>query len=150
MDVNSQTDNRQEANTNLAAFRKDFFNKFNHYYGVNWFHEEFKKAWNVDIYAYPFNKEEGHAVIEKDNMEILLLKMEKLDDSEEVLREFLELDHFSLIKDNMSEKKWYHSVYKEFKSMIKPSEEYINKLYSTSYMKHFYSNEEQKYYKNNI
>ncbi|GGF26143.1 hypothetical protein GCM10010954_26410 [Halobacillus andaensis] len=142
MDINSSTDNRQESNTNLQAFRNDFFNKFNHHYGVNWFDDEFKKTWGIDIYEYPFHKEEGYTVIEKGNVEVLLLKMEKLNDSEEVIRDFLEMEEFTLKNENMGDKKWYQSVYREFKQNIEPSEEYLDDLYRSKYMDHFYTKEE--------
>ncbi|WP_431800859.1 putative capsular polysaccharide synthesis family protein [Halobacillus andaensis] len=147
MDINSTTDNRQEANTNLQAFRNDFFQKFNHHYGINWFDNEFKRTWHIDVYNYPFHKEEGYTVIEKGNVEVLLLTMEKLNEAEQIIRGFLDMEEFTLTNENMGEQKWYQSVYKEFKQKIQPSEEYLNALYDSKYMKHFYTNDEVETFK---
>lgn len=148
MDINSSTDNRVEANTNTEAFRKDFFTKFNHEYGVKWFDEEFKRAWKINVYDYPFNQEEGYTIIKKGNLEILLLKMEKLNELEEVIGNFVEKDSFALKSENMGGKKWYHSFYKEFKNNMTFSREYIYKLYNTKFMKHFYSEQERAEFRN--
>ncbi|WP_187254498.1 putative capsular polysaccharide synthesis family protein [Alkalicoccus halolimnae] len=146
MDINKHKDNRREENTNMEAFRNDFFKKFNHTYGVNWFHEEFQRAWGVNIYEYPFNREEGHTVIREGNLEILLLKMERLNDSETVIADFLDLPEFELKNDNMGSKKWYHAVYKEFKEKLHPKREYLHQLYESDYMSHFYTDDEKASY----
>ncbi len=147
MDINKFTDNRKESNTNLPSFRQDFYDKFNHQYGINWFDHEFKRAWGVDVYDYPFNQDQGYSIIKKGNMEILVLQMEKLDHSEEVIRDFLELEEFELKRENTGNKKWYHSVYKEFKQGLYPEDNYIENLYNSKFMQHFYHNEDIEAYR---
>lgn len=146
MEINKYQDNRREANTNMEALRRDFFRKFNHTYGIHWFQQEFQRAWGVNIYDYPFHQEEGHTVIQKDNMDILLLKMEKLNDAEDVIADFLELPSFSLKNENMGDKKWYHAVYKEFKAGMEPDQQYLEQLHASDFMNHFYTQAEKEAY----
>ena len=45
-----------------------------------WFNVELKEPLGLDIYQYEFDKMRGYQIIEKDNIELLLIKLEKLDE----------------------------------------------------------------------
>ncbi|PRO65336.1 putative capsular polysaccharide synthesis family protein [Alkalicoccus urumqiensis] len=144
MGMNKYQDNRQEDAVNIEAFRRDFYKRFNHLYGNRWFDQEFARIWDVNVYAYPFDQEKGYTRIQSGNKDILLVQMEKLNDLEQVLADFLGEEDLTLTQANSGSKKWYHAVYKEFKQKADPSKEYVDQLYDTKYMNHFYSKEDQE------
>ncbi|OEF99782.1 hypothetical protein BHF71_00985 [Vulcanibacillus modesticaldus] len=141
-------DNRYEENVNNEMIYKMYIDKFNHEYGVDWFDKELKRAFNIDIYDYNFDKEKGFSIIKKDNINLLVIKMEKLNELEKQIGDFLEIEDFKLKNVNISSKKWYADLYKDFKKKFSPSEEYIDTLYNSRYMKHFYSEEEINHFRN--
>ena len=47
-----------------------------------------------------------------------------------------------IVNENESKNKEYSEIYNEFRSSIDIPIDYINKLYDSKYMKHFYSNYE--------
>lgn len=115
---------------------------------INWFDFAVKKSIGIDVYQYPFNKEKGYTIIKEGKYEILLLKMEKMSQCEKEIGQFLGLDDFKLINSNIGNNKWYQPVYEKFKNEFVPNEEYLNKLFDSKYVRHFYSEEEIKQYRN--
>lgn len=110
-----------------------------------WFNKELKAVFDMDVYDYSFDQENGYTIIEKNNISVLVLKLEKLDNLEPVVRNFLQAEDFELINGNENTSKPYQYMYKEFKRNIKLPQSYINRYYKGNpYMDHFYSKEEQE------
>ena len=93
---------------------KSFVNKMESYnintgFSVTWFDLEFKKALNIDIYKYPFDKGQGYQIIKKNNLEILIIKVEKLNSCFQDAISTLLGDEFKsqIINANITEKKEY-------------------------------------------
>ena len=108
--------------------------------GVKWFDREFLPTTGVNIYDYPFNTEHGYTEIHTEDYDILVLQLEQLNENMAIIQRFLGLSEpFELMNRNMSSKKWYHLLYKEFKAAYKPPGQFIDALYSSTFMTHFYS-----------
>ena len=116
-----------------------FEEQINHEAPLTWFEEEFNYVLNLDVYQYPFDQEKGYSTIKKGNLEVLILKLEKLNSSESVIENFLNLKSFRILSANMSKNYWYADLYKDFKKVYKPSQKYLDKMYQSRYCKHFYS-----------
>lgn len=115
----------------------------------SWFDYEIKALFGVDVYEYPFDREKGYAIIEQDNIRILIYKCEKLSQLGKVVGEFLDDPRFSLNNANQGEKKVYSYVYREFKEKIKLSRQYFDYYYANnSRLKHFYTDSEIEQFKN--
>ncbi len=134
----------------LDYFIKDYFNKFNHEFSINWFDDEFKKFTELDIYKYKFDKKKGYQIISAGNIDLLLIKLEKLNEMSDVIANFIGVDKFEIINENISTDKWYNSVYKDFKNAIEFDNDYINKMYDSKLAKHFYSDVEIENFKNKL
>lgn len=148
MEISKNRDTTSAEKINIENFINDFHKNFNHEHGVNWFDNHFKKSFGIDIYKYPFNKEEGYQIIEKKNLNILVLKLEKLNKLENIIGQFIHETNFSLDNSNQGNKKWYGSIYNKFKKEIVFPEKFINELYSSKFMKHFYTDNEISVFKN--
>ncbi len=109
-----------------------------------WFDEQLKSVFQIDVFRYPFDTEKGYTIIKEGNIELLLMKMEKLNDLEKVIGEFLDIDSFHVRNANVGNQKTYRFALKEYKKTFSLSEKELNDLYRKSdYMKHFYSEQER-------
>ena len=90
-----------------------------------------------------FPVDKGYKLYRDDHADLLLIRLEDLDRcAETAFKEFLDIDGFTLIRTNVASEKIYAPLYKEFKSRIRLSEDYINRMYDSKYARHFYSDEE--------
>jgi len=131
-------DNRFENIENLY----DAFDKvFDHNYALSWFDKEIKRFTNIDIYNYSFDKNAGCTRIQNDKYDILIIKLEHMEDNWKVIEEFVGKE-IKLINANVSTNKWYHGVYRDFIKSYRPSQNYLELLYTSKLMKHFYTDED--------
>jgi hypothetical protein len=65
-----------------------------------------------------------------------------------VIEEYLGVNGLEWKNENIGEKKEYAAIYREFKSRIKLSEQYVDEMISSKYCRHFYSQEEIDLMKN--
>lgn len=89
----------------LDEIEKQFYAIPNMEDEFEWYLKEFKDILNINIYEYPFNKEQGYSIIEKDGISLLLLKTESLNDLGFVIGRFLGLEKFELTGKNIAKRK---------------------------------------------
>ena len=63
---------------------------------------------------------------------------------EKVIREFLDIENFTLIRSNSAKNKAYFRTYHDFLQTIKLPKAYIEILCNSKYTRHFYSDKEIK------
>lgn len=120
-----------------------FFDKFHHKYPLIWFDIELLQVTGVDIFEHQFNKENGTLAITQKEFEILILKTELNNNEKElVIKDFLSLNEFKLNNHNVTEEKKVSRQYLSFIDEIKFSEQFLKKIYSSAYMKYFYTQDE--------
>lgn len=109
----------------------------------DWFDLEIKDCTGIDIFEYPFDKEKGYSIIRKKNIEILVLKSEKLNDLETVIAEFVEIHNFHLCNANFTSDTSSGEIYKEAKNEICVPDYLLDFYYENNpRVKHFYTDEE--------
>lgn len=110
-----------------------------------WYRQEIEQVLDINIYDYPFDRELGYSIIEKDGILLLLLKMEKLGSLEKVIGDFLGIKGFKLINANVADEKKYRYAYKNYLENVKIPLEFFEHYYNGNlYMDHFYTEEEKK------
>lgn len=107
-----------------------------------WFDEELKAVTGIDVYEYPFDRERGCELIKEDGIEILLLKMEQMDENEEVIGEFVGKPGLRLRNDNVGSQRKYRYIYEVLKKKISLPEDLVKEQYNSRRFKHFYTEEE--------
>ncbi len=114
-------------------------------YQLIWFDTEMKAILGIDVFEHPFDKEGGYSIIKQDNIELLLLKVERLSKLEPVIGEFVGAPHFRLLRANEADDTPLKYLYKNVKDNIKIPEETLTELYkkSNTFMDHFYTEEEK-------
>lgn len=116
---------------------------------LNWFAIELESIFGINVYEYDFDKKAGYTVIRKDNIECLIIKLEKLNQCLEYIKSFLDLEeNIELYKSNVAEEKKYKYIYKKIKKQLKIPNDLIERYYNKKQLKHFYTNEEINYFKN--
>lgn len=111
----------------------------------DWFNQEIKEILDIDIYQHDFDKNKGYQFIYQDNIELLLIKTEKLNDCQEVIGKFVGADNFKLVNKNVGNQKPYKFVYEAIKKSFRIPEHIINFYYKgNKAMDHFYTSEEKE------
>lgn len=117
-----------------------------------WFHEELEKATGIDIYQYNFDKEAGYGIVREENIEILILVMEKMNQNVNVIRDFVggdKMQNFSLLRQNVGSEKNYRYLYENIMESLKIPTHVLNGYYrDNEELKHFYTDEDMELFYN--
>ena len=111
-----------------------------HFETANWFDENFKKNLDFDVYDYTFDIQKGFAVYDDRFLIIRFEDMRRV--GEKSIGDFTGIDNFYFV-DNINDgfHKWYSEKYIAFLKEPVP-DWYINMMYDTKLMRHFYSKDE--------
>ncbi len=110
-----------------------------------WFDKELKALTNIDIFQYPFDKENGYLWIKEGKVQILVLKTEMLDENESIIGEFVGKSNLKIVRDNIGNEKHYKYIYQELKQQFRLPKKIVEELYvNNRYLDHFYTLEEKK------
>lgn len=125
-----------------------FIEKFDHETPLIFFDQQIKSVLGIDIFSYEFPKSKGYMIYKEKQFELLLIRLENLIDcAEAAFREFLSIDGFVAKNTNVGNEKIYAPLYEKFKSTIILPSWYINDMYSSKFVQHFYSGEEIRKFK---
>lgn len=95
-----------------------------------------------DLSAHPFNQQLGYSIIKDGNLEIFTFQLEKLNLLAPIMSDWLNSPFDNFILSNPSSNKWLANSYNIAKSSLRIHPDYLEKLYSSSWIKHFYSIED--------
>lgn len=129
---------------NMEKIIEVFFKEFPyHRWNLNWFDNEVKSVFGIDVLSGYFDKKKGFKIYKEKNVDLLVIKLEFLKSSAKVaFKEFMDIEDFSLISKNVAENKRYRDVYKKFIESIVFPKNYVEELLSHKYTKQFYSENE--------
>jgi hypothetical protein len=106
---------------------------------LEWFDKEINKTFGINIYEHKFNKSKGYQIISKKNIEIFIFRLDKLNNLENELGDFLANKKFKLHSHNILENNLnYRKIKKSYKF---DSSDFENAL-SSNYMKHFFDKQD--------
>ncbi|MFW6009612.1 MAG: putative capsular polysaccharide synthesis family protein [archaeon] len=121
------------------------------YDAINWFDKEFFEFTGIDIYSQEFDFENKKELISRNNIDVLILRLEDLKSDKEIimnnLKEFTGEPIFELINRNRTKNKSCKNIYKETLDLITFPDEFVDKMYDSKYCKHFYRQTEIKNFK---
>ena len=113
-----------------------------------WFDWELKNVLGIDVFKHDFNKKLGYQIISNEIADVLVFKFENFKNIlKSCLESFLHREINMLIGDNMSTNKSYWDVYNAVRVSLKFPSQFINKMYNTKYVKHFYCRKEVEKFK---
>lgn len=114
----------------------------------DFFDQQLKHFFGIDVYQYPFDKEKGYFVYDFGRIHIMVYQLEKLDVLQSEVGDFLGIDNFTLKRGNVGSEKWYSEYYKNVCGKIQFDDGYLEDCYTGKYMKHFYSEDDIAMFKN--
>jgi hypothetical protein len=129
----------------VAAVRDAFFRAFPfHDLPLTWFSTDLGPFANVDPFATPFPHERGYQIVRTGSADVLVLRTEDLARcARPALAEFLGIDVGSLARENDACNAWYHPAYEALRSALRPPDQYLDRMYESTYARHFYSEAER-------
>jgi hypothetical protein len=109
-------------------------------YVCTWFDKEIGKAFNIDVYSHPFDHKLGFSIVRNGNCELLILRLENLDENfNRAVKLFLNSDRsFKIFKNNIGIEKEHSNSYKFVADNMRISKDACIKVYSSKFVKHFY------------
>lgn len=108
-----------------------------------WFDVEFKAVTGVDVYEYPFDVEKGYGIIEKDNLQIMIVTVEQMANLLDEIAKFVGVEHLELTRSNEGDSKVTYYAYQELRKNIRFDEADFAHYYHHAKINHFYSSEQQ-------
>ncbi|MCI9546455.1 MAG: hypothetical protein HFH60_07210 [Lachnospiraceae bacterium] len=110
-----------------------------------WFDEQIKRYLDIDVFEYPFDRGKGYTIIKKEKIELLLFKVEKMEDILDEICSFVGVTELPSINRNVAKQKWYGLAYSQFRKDVRLPEAYVNHYYcGNSKMDFFYTEEEKE------
>lgn len=135
---------RYSADADFRDIEKNFFPEDFVGGEFGWFDRQMKKVFNIDVFEYPFDQNKGYSIIKKGNIEVLLMKMERLNALEDVIGTFLNIEKFKLDNENIGLEKAYRFAYRDYKKDFGLPKEVLENVYiKNEKTKHFYSEQER-------
>ena len=123
---------------------RGFVERFLHTEPLTWFEDEMLPVLGIDVYAHPF-PEEGHDVLRKERVDVLVLKCESSDEAKSAaLSRFLGIDGIAVRRANETASKEKGAAFQRFRQTIRLSHSYIEDMLSSRYSRHFYSEAERR------
>ncbi len=120
-----------------------FFDRFDHDMPLRWFDAYMAPVFQIDVFATPFPQDLGYEIYSGPDADLLLMRLEDMAScAGEAFREFLGIEDFVLQDANKTEDKADSQAYREFKQRIEIPDAYLEKMYSSKFARHFYSETE--------
>ena len=131
------------SNVSLPDLIQLFITSYNHDVPLRWFDIEMKSVTGIDVFNFPFPKKTGYQVISESTHQLLILKLEAPDEvKEKAISEFLNISDFRLLRRNVGSNKDYATTYSRFKNAIDLPKSYLDKMLTSKFTTHFYSEDE--------
>lgn len=134
----------------FADLREIFIKDYHHECPLYWFDNEVRSMLGIDVYDSPFFPEQGYAHYENDKTKLLVIRLDNLSEQGPALiSKFLALDarDFPLIEKNVRERLSYGNAYRHFVKHLSLPSTLLEKMYTSKYVQHFYSEDEVKGFK---
>lgn len=126
----------------LELFRDEC--EFEHEFALNWFDREVRDVFGIDVYATPFPWASGCATYIGDRCDLLVMRLEDLEQvGAAALQEFLGLRDVTLTIANSTDREPYAESYRRFLAELRPTREYLDRVYESRLARHFYSTDER-------
>jgi len=127
----------------LSELQRQFFKNIRHDSPLVFFDNELKRMLGVDVYASGFPTTQGYKIYEAPHVDVLLVRLENLNAcAQEAFREFLGIEQLRLINTNIGSKKPHGSLYQKFVETITLPAAYVDQMYTSKYVRHFYTADE--------
>lgn len=120
-----------------------FLANYPHEKPLTWFQNDMLPVFGLDVFETDFDTSNGYSIYEHEKIRLLLIRLEDLNDcASDAIADYLHIPKFSLRRVNSTSSKYSGSLYKDFVDQISLPSSYIEQMYNSQYMRHFYTQEE--------
>lgn len=127
----------------VEAHVNAFLNGYRHEVPLRWFDDELASTLGIDVYEHRFPAEEGWTLIEGEPYRVLVIKLEIPDPEQaRALSSVVEPDGIEVSRQNVSDAKAYAEVYDAFEDEVRLPGDYVDRMHSSRYAQHFYTERE--------
>lgn len=109
---------------------------------IDFYEKDYSIMTGIDLLQYPFDKEKGYSIIKENNSEILVYRLDKLNELESTVGKYFGAKDFSLINSNCSDDRIYKSLYKKACDSIRMKRSFIESIYNKKLVQWCYTEEE--------
>lgn len=109
---------------------------------LDWFDSEIKRLTGINVYDYSFNHQKGFVVLEGGKYKIFIYRVDKLNNLEKEIGEFLDIDNFRIESVNKASEGDYPELSKSMMETYRYSESDVECFLRSKYLNHFYTKEE--------
>lgn len=92
-----------------------FDNYINLNYFADWFDNELKRNFNIDVMRQEIDNTQPFFTFNNDKASVILIKCEQLSSLDKEIGDFLNVDNFVLKNSNEAKNKWYSNIHQYFK-----------------------------------
>lgn len=133
-------DRYQRGELDNKTLMKIFLERFPHDQPLEWFDQEVRDVFGIDVYTRPFPQDRGYLMINTGNIRLLLIKLEKLNDCyKNAFQEFLDVEIPNLQHTHVTELDPFKPMYTDFVRNATFPTEYLDRMYESAFSRHFYS-----------
>lgn len=131
-----------DGNLTIEKLHEYFLGKYSHVVTKIWFEQQMEPVWGINVYATPFPREVGYKIYHGPRADLLLMRLEDLDNiGVNAMEVFLGINGVDIIRQNVAEEKDYRDVYLQFRKRPLPAN-FIDEMYNSRFMNHFYTQDE--------
>jgi hypothetical protein len=124
----------------MSALVQMFLERLDHREPLTYFDQELQGVLGVDVYSSDFPTAQGYQIYEHKLADVLLIRLENLDTcARDAFSRFLGVENFVLVNENVGSAKAYAPLYKEFRESVALPNSYLDEMYASRYVRHFYS-----------
>ncbi len=127
----------------INELQRGFHETFEHDEPINWFNTEIRDVFGIDLFDHRFDHRTRWSQIDTRHWSVLVMRSDLTDaGKQQAVSSLLGHQIPALQRSNVGENKLYAEAYREFKSQICLSPDYLDRLYDTPVVRHFFSSEE--------
>jgi hypothetical protein len=121
----------------------DYHSEERRSYPMRFFDIQLQPIFGIDVFGSEFSQSKGYKIYKGERADLLLIRLESLDQcARDAFKAFLDVDDFVLLKANTAKEKEYAPLYQKFRESITFSDAYVDQMYTSKYMRHFYTQDE--------
>lgn len=110
---------------------------------LQWFDRQLKPVFGHDVFATPFDHQKKREIQVLPKTRLLVLRLEDLDHCmADAFQEFLGIRLEKPRSANIGDEKGYADIYRAFKSSLVLPPDYLDRMYTSKLVKHFYTPDE--------
>lgn len=144
----SETNLSAGVGTSIAELQDQFVAQYDFEDLENWLEKEVAQVFEIDLLSRPFDPEEGFCVCNTSRGQLLLLRREDITTrGPQIIESFLGLSNLQISCEGIDIPEKIRPLYDDFRASARWPEDFINQVYASRAVLHFYSAEELKQFK---